>query len=808
MWWRHEEVSFPLFPSSYQSFDCAISRAAPPCVAVSDDPSGGVSIPLRPSDWLWDPSLTTSCLILSLAASCSRHQAVVDPPPIPSTSREPLPSRPPLPLNLPSPFSSSSSIEPVSPSAFLPSPRLPRHPSPHASSPVSSVAPSSNPSSIFDVPTSSSRSSRHSSSDTIHRPAAIPAQPHTGASSSGAHVSSSSHSSGGGGGGGTSAGMGRKASVSLQLFKETTRSAVANGSSSALPSTDEAGVPLAEGRRHVPASPSKNRTVSGSSYKGKDREAMPPPAALNRTERDRSALERLYSDASTIKYISPLVSPDAVTPGIHAPIPRHYHSSSRPSSRPPSRLGNSSPSHAHSANVTSPTKSSYRDTHPSHPPLHSQTSSSYFSQAHHQHPFPSGLSSSRPASPHLTPSFSQYSPSPSPRTTISTSASVAASPIPELSAAPIAGAVASGVGLGEPALPLPIEWTSSPVDERGEDPFEGSQKGERTLVPNALQQETSSLEKALASLELKDDLPTPSSSIPSSTLSAPTSQSSGPAHALKLLYSPRLSQDRALQQAHVSQLKSPVQSHTNSNFVNDYDLHSLHASDVDDEDEDEEGDDAVVSKRLQQGAGNSVVVSIATSRSHSRAGHRRRDHSTSQRSRTAEDTDDEEEGGGGAGPGEAEEYDSWTGSTSSSEDWSETSSSTEDDDETEDDDWSTSSLGRLSSTRRVGDRRTRGGSLDTLDDDGGEEEEYEVDVGPLQEKLDQNGGGEVSMRREAGREDDWKGHLIGSDGKRSGTIPLEPYRHQVGGHNHIFRFSKKAVCKVGSHFPHSLAMAS
>jgi hypothetical protein len=107
----------------------------------------------------------------------------------------------------------------------------------------------------------------------------------------------------------------------------------------------------------------------------------------------------------------------------------------------------------------------------------------------------------------------------------------------------------------------------------------------------------------------------------------------------------------------------------------------------------------------------------------------------------------------------------------------------------------------MSSSRRGTDeRRTRGGSLDSLEDDNVEEEEYEVDVGPLQERLDQNGGGEVSMRREAGREDDWKGHLIGSDGKRSGTIPLEPYRHQVGGHNHIFRFSKKAVCKVRTLF--------
>lgn len=600
--------------------------------------------------------------------------------------------------------------------------------------------------------------------------------------------SSSSHSSAGN----SSVGMGRKASVSLQLFKETTRNTSANGGAgSSLPTTEEASGSTAEGRRHILASPTKSRNVSGNSFKGKERElSQPPTSSRSERERDRT-LERLYSDASTIKYISPLVSPDVPTPGIHHPIPRPYHassSSSRPSSRPPSRLGNSSPSHSH---VTSPTKSSYREIHP---PLHSQTSSSYFNQTFHQHPFPSGISSSRPASPHLTPSFSQYSPSPSPRTTISTSASVGASPIPELSAAPTPAGNPNGVGLGEPALPLPVstEWTTSPVEERGEDPIEASVRGERTLVPRPRnEEEQSSLEKALASLELKDDLPTPSSSLPSSTLSAPTSQSSAPTHALKLLYSPRLSHDRSLQQAH-SQLKSPVQSHTNPNFVGDYDLHSLHASDVEDEDDEEEEDP----KGLHR-LGSSVVVSIPGSRSHSRAGHRRRDHSTSQHSRATDDTDEE-------GGGEAEEYDSWTGSTSSSEDWSETSSSTEDDDETEDDDWSTSSVGRMSNSRRTDHQRTtRGGSLDSLEDDGVEEEEYEVDVGPLQERLDQNGGGEVSMRREAGREDDWKGHLIGSDGKRSGTIPLEPYRHQVGGHNHIFRFSKKAVCKVSSHTPAS-----
>jgi len=693
--------------------------------------------------------------------------STVTQPPIPSTSRDQLPVRPQLPLDLPSPFSSSSSIEPVTPSAFLPPPRSPRHASSRNSSPVSSAAPSSTPSSIFDLPSASSRSSRHSSSDTIHRPAPVPSQ-YNGSNQS------SSHSSGSGA---PSSGMGRKASVSLQLFKETTRSGVAGNAGSSLATTEEGGVGP-EGRRHLLSSPSKSRNVSGtSSYKGKEREML-QHSGSHRSDR---TIERLYSDSATISYASPLVSPDHNT--IISPIPRPY-STSRPSSRPPSRLSTASPSHSN-MNITSPSKSSYRDVYPPHstaqphPPLHSHNS--YFGQPHHHHPFPNGISSSRPASPHLTPSFSQYSPTPSPRTSLSTGVSATASPVPELAAAPIAEGLSNGLGLGEPALPLPIstDWTTSPVDERGEDEMEASVKGERTLTGRTAQEEESSLEKALAGLEVREDFPTPSSSVPSSTLSAPPSQ---PTHALKLLYSPRMSHDRSVQ---LLQSPPPL-SNTHSSHIADLDLHSLHASDNedDDEDEDEQG-----SHRLS----HSVVVSIAGSRSHSRAGHRRRDHSRS--STTADDTDDES-----GGAGDAQEYDSWTGSTSSSEDWSESSSSsTEDEDETEEDDWSTSSITGVNDARR-----RRGGSLESLDV--GEEEEYEVDVGPLQERLDQNGGGEVSMRREAGREDDWKGHLIGSDGKRSGTIPLEPYRHQVGGHNHIFKFSKKAVCKVRFQLLRSLVM--
>lgn len=40
----------------------------------------------------------------------------------------------------------------------------------------------------------------------------------------------------------------------------------------------------------------------------------------------------------------------------------------------------------------------------------------------------------------------------------------------------------------------------------------------------------------------------------------------------------------------------------------------------------------------------------------------------------------------------------------------------------------------------------------------------------------------------------------GSALRRVVTVPLEPFDHQVGGHSHIFRFSKKAVCKVSRIF--------
>lgn len=129
---------------------------------------------------------------------------------------------------------------------------------------------------------------------------------------------------------------------------------------------------------------------------------------------------------------------------------------------------------------------------------------------------------------------------------------------------------------------------------------------------------------------------------------------------------------------------------------------------------------------------------------------------------TAETTEDERT-----------EYDSWTGSTSDTG----TESSGDE-----------SYSGDGASQADVGD--------DEDEDSGAKEEEYEVDMGALQDKLAQGGGGEVSIRRDENRASDFKSRLVGGDGRTSSTVPLEPFRHQVGGHSHIFRFSKKAVCKV------------
>ncbi|GEM10102.1 inositol hexakisphosphate kinase 1 [Rhodotorula toruloides] len=128
---------------------------------------------------------------------------------------------------------------------------------------------------------------------------------------------------------------------------------------------------------------------------------------------------------------------------------------------------------------------------------------------------------------------------------------------------------------------------------------------------------------------------------------------------------------------------------------------------------------------------------------------------------TAETTEDERT-----------EHDSWTGSTS---------------------DTGTESSGEESYSGDEASQADGGGEGD--EDSGAKEEEYEVDMGALQDKLAQGGGGEVSIRRDENRASDFKSRLVSGDGRTSSTVPLEPFRHQVGGHSHIFRFSKKAVCK-------------
>ena len=82
---------------------------------------------------------------------------------------------------------------------------------------------------------------------------------------------------------------------------------------------------------------------------------------------------------------------------------------------------------------------------------------------------------------------------------------------------------------------------------------------------------------------------------------------------------------------------------------------------------------------------------------------------------------------------------------------------------------------------------------------------YSVNVGSLSDRL--NEGGEnvelgVTPKLEG---EDLEG---GRDLRRTVTVPLEPFDHQVGGHSHIFRFSKKAVCKVRSFVPHLRAQST
>lgn len=119
----------------------------------------------------------------------------------------------------------------------------------------------------------------------------------------------------------------------------------------------------------------------------------------------------------------------------------------------------------------------------------------------------------------------------------------------------------------------------------------------------------------------------------------------------------------------------------------------------------------------------------------------------------------------------------------------ESSTETETETETEDDEDEVWSSGEEEDAED-GDEEEGGEEEDDVE----EEQQYEVDVGPLKDKIERGGGGTVEMRK--AKSEEWGSKLVGSDGAVAATVPLEPFNHQVGGHSHIFRFSKKAVCKV------------
>ncbi|GAA5930931.1 hypothetical protein JCM10213_003948 [Rhodosporidiobolus nylandii] len=734
------------------------------------------------------PASRSNSTITSMAASDALQRPSAPSAPTPSTSRA-HPAATALALAL-----SDLSLAPgttLSPTTFTSSSRT--------SSPVSvsSAAPSSVGSSLFDRPSVSSRSTRESSGSTttgLQRPHPAPQQP----------APSSSGTGGGGGGGG-----GRKASVSLQLFKETAAASRSGAASSAA-------VPAAAGAvvdevldatsmsrrssRHA-LSPSKHRQPSGdgprpsliAKGKGKEREAE------HREHREHQIPLSLPGGGDAVlTFSAPLASPDGAF-FAPAPVGSPGPSRSRNPSRPPSRLGLSSGQgspglQSHPFPPASPSKHSqhahshHHHPHHPHPPAHSPLafpssassasssaaplphshppfpapssslpSHSPLSHPHaphaHAHPFPSGLSFSRPASPHLTPQLASSHHSPSPFAPSPSVASLAAgSPVPDFSAVPppLPGEMGRGLGLGEPALPLPLPTqllatasalSGSAVAEEDEEEEEGERDDHAAPLPSGL----------------------------------------------KLLYSPRMHHDATKSQTpHPSH--SPPHERERESLARPEEAMSPSR-------------ERPTPARAGSGGSALLIPSLRdTSASASRVGFtdllsqppsapptgaapeavRRPSARAPQPHPPGSITQSEDEG---------VEYDSWTGSTT--EEWSETSSEEgSSSEEYSDEEWhdAEESEAPLSS----GEEEHRG------DGDAGEadeEEEYEVDVAPLQSKLDQNGGGTVSMRRDLGRANDFKGRLVGGDGRTSATVPLEPFRHQVGGHNHIFRFSKKAVCK-------------
>ncbi|GAA6031309.1 hypothetical protein JCM8097_005596 [Rhodosporidiobolus ruineniae] len=726
----------------------------------------------------------------------------------------------------------------ISPTAFV-------HASPQTSSPIStsSLTASSPASSLFDRPSVSSRSTRENSQTNLLRPSlggsalgsstlsstlGTSAVMSASSSTSGASGSASGSGAGGGGGGGSGGGGGRKASVSLQLFKETARTSsssagAAGGSGSgessrtALPSTAEVeGATTSMSRRSSRQSPSKSRQPSGS---GGTTTVISSGSLGKGKEREHSISVPLQgSGDALLTFSSPLASPDGT---VFAPSPSGP-SRSRGPSRPPSRLGlGGQASPGLSSHPFPPSPSKHQ--HHSHPHHHPPLSSSHHSHSHlpspfahsashtlhqpahasspsvlsssvpssashhaphpllghhsphpHAHPFPSGLSTSRPASPQITPSLASSHVSPSP----SVPSLAAGSPVPDFpgfSTAPVDG---RGLGLGEPALPLP----QLPRD--------------RTVPEEAV---TSASEHEVE--EEEGETPRPDQEEPD--ISPPVSQSQ---HPLKLLYSPRLHHDAAKSNVPsatagagtrspkvqeedsprpvgISDLLPPVSSADLPPPVPSTSSASAPAP----------APPATAPTPVSSASPIAPVpISASVSSSAVSAAAAAAARRPSPRPLQPRDPLDSESEHG--------EYDSWTGSTSEdlsseteSEEWTETE--TEEDDEA-DADADASDAEYVRDEERAAQERDVPSARDDLDFDDDAEEEYEVDVGPLLEsKLDQNGGGEVSMRRNAGRVNDFKGRLVGDDGRTGATVPLEPFRHQVGGHNHIFRFSKKAVCK-------------
>ncbi|GAA6019311.1 hypothetical protein JCM10207_001258 [Rhodosporidiobolus poonsookiae] len=704
-------------------------------------------------------------------------------PPPPPADRKPHrhPTAAALSLAL-SDLSLSPTSSTISPAVFSQSPRT--------TSPVS-LAPSSASaaSSLFDRPPSSGRTTRESSHSTLSRPHPVPQQP----VASGSGVGLVSATPGGG----------RKASVSLQLFKEAARtSSAAGGAGGTVKEGEEVTVDAtAMSRRSSRQSPSKSRHPSGSSSKGKERER----------EREHTITVPLPVSAgggdAFVTFSSPLASPEGT---VFAPTPLASPgpSRSRNPSRPPSRLGTGagspgltshpfppSPSkissslhhhtfsarshahaHAHPPFPPDPPLSASLPSHshahahplshpPSIPPSHASSPSPSASSTH-AHPFPSGLSSSRPASPHLTPQHTHYSPSPH----ASLSALTAGSPVPDF-AASVPALDGRGLGLGEPALPLPLPAAlpKAAVPEQAVAEEEEEEEGEGGEARDAL---------------------------------SPAPQ------ALKLLYSPR---------THVDEPPLLVgNGHAHSHSHTSASRHATPAhSPPHPRREASRGGEVPLTATAREGERPAAEVTAAQSvlpppvpaplplpgsaavpvalpvPAASSAQRRPTPVPLQRRAEDLSSATSEDEG---------VEYDSWTGSTTEE-------SSTEDEEEEEEEETASSEWSEeeyAGARRRAGRRAHSDGEADEIregdeeeeDDDGdSREREYEVDVGPIQSKLDENGGGEVSMRRDVGRENDFRGRLVGGDGRTSATVPLEPFRHQVGGHNHIFRFSKKAVCK-------------